>query len=392
MLFLYVKSDFFLFFFHSTSPTPPNYLIVNLLLCTSLRLLRVLCVSVLKKNQVSNLIISYLKKSVSLQIVKKKEMINRNSIRIKVMQAIYEYRLNDDIQIDAAEKKLLQTFDNIYKLYLQLLSMFGALTDTAEQFIENKKLKLLPTETDLQPNYKFADNSFVKKMEENIFLRKAWRKYNVLWNNDLDMMFIRNLYLQLTHAPFFVNYMHRHEQSFDEDKAFILEMLEKFLLENETVCKFLGEKNIHWLHDYNDAVILVYNTLKLFSKNQPPEKILPPLFKTDKDGTSEDKQFMLDLFRKTVEHDQEYTQIVKERLLHWEMDRVAYIDFILLQMAICEFCQFPSIPLRVTMNEYIEISKYYSTHKSKNFINGMLDGISENLRRENKINKWGKGI
>jgi N utilization substance protein B len=319
-------------------------------------------------------------------------MINRNSIRIKVMQAIYEFRLSDDIQIDKAEKRLMQTFDNIYKLYLQLLAVFGELTHTAEQIIEIKKQKLLPTETDLQPNYKFVDNLFVKKIEENTCLRKAWRKYNIGWNSDLDMLFIRNLYDKLTHTPLFANYMQSHEQSFDEDKTFITEIVEKFLLENEDICNFLGEKNLHWLHDYNDAVILVYNTLKTFTKNQNPEKALPTLFKTDEDGESEDKQFMLDLFRKTIAHDEEYAQFVQKKLLNWEMDRVACIDFILLKMAICEFCEFPSIPLRVTLNEYIEISKYYSTHKSKSFINGMLDSILDDLKNENKINKQGRGL
>ena len=319
-------------------------------------------------------------------------MISRNSIRIKVMQAIYEYRFSDDIQIDRAEKKLLQTVDNIYKLYLQVLAVFGALTHTAEQVIEIKKQKLLPVDTDLLPNYKFVDNLFVKKIEENIFLQHAWANYNVLWNSDLEMMFARKIFDQLTCMPFFVDYMQRREQSFEEDKAFILEMVEKLLLENEEICIFFGEKNIHWLHDYNDAVILVYNTLKTFSINQNPEKTLPPLFKINENGISEDKKFMLDLFHKTIENNKEYTQIIVKKLRNWEMDRVACMDFILLKMAICEFCEFPSIPPRVTMNEYIEISKYYSTYKSKSFINGMLDSILEQLKDENKINKQGRGL
>lgn len=308
------------------------------------------------------------------------------------MQAIYEYRLTPDIKIDKAKKDLTETVENIYRLYIQLLTIFGKLTYIAEQVIDVKKQKLLPTETDLHPNYKFVNNLLIEKIEENIFLRKMRRKYHITWNNDLDMLFLRKVYAQLTLTPIFAEYMQRHEQSFEEDKAFVEEIIEKFLLENEDVCSYLGEKNLHWQHDYNDALILVYNTLKSFTKNQKPEKELPSLFKMDENGTSEDRRFMLDLFEKTIQKDEEYTQYVVQKLRNWEMDRVAYIDFILLKMAICEFCEFPSIPLRVTLNEYIEISKYYSSHKSRYFINGMLDSILEELKAENKINKQGRGL
>ncbi|MCL2131981.1 MAG: transcription antitermination factor NusB [Lentimicrobiaceae bacterium] len=319
-------------------------------------------------------------------------MISRNTIRIKVMQALYEYRFSSDTHIDTAEKKLMQTFDNFYNLYLQLLALFGYLTYTAEQTIEAKMQRLLPDETDLQPNYKFAKNLFVKKLEKNISLQNAWRKYNIGWSNDIDIMFIRKTYEQITHLPVFVNYMQNHSRSFDQDKAFIIELVESFLLENEDLCNYFGEKNLHWLHDYNDAVILVYNTLKQFTENQKPEKALPTLFKTNANGVSEDQQFTLDLFRKTIKNNKEYTETVIKKLLNWEIDRVACMDFILLKMAVCEFCEFPTIPIRVTLNEYIEISKYYSTHKSKNFINGMLDNILLDLKKENKINKQGRGL
>ena len=321
-----------------------------------------------------------------------KDMISRNFIRIKVMQAIYEHRASRSVQVDIAEKKLVQTFDNLYKLYLQLLAVFGALTYTAEQIIEVKKQKLLPTETDIHPNYKFVNNLFIRKIAGNASLKKGLRKYNIGWQEDLDLLFIRKLYDQLAITPFFVEYMQIPGQSFEKDKDFVINVVEKFLLENEAVCNYLGEKNLHWQHDYNDAVILVYNTLKIFSKLHRLDSPLPPLFKTDEDGVSEDRQFMLDLLRKTVERNEEFTQIITPKLLNWEQDRVAHIDFILLKMALCEFCYFPSIPVRVTLNEYIEISKYYSTPKSRNFINGMLDGILFDLRKENKINKQGRGL
>jgi N utilization substance protein B len=274
-----------------------------------------------------------------------------------------------------------------------LLGIFGAMTYTAEQMIEKKKQKLLPTKSDLHPNYKFVNNLFIKKIEKNIFLQNLSEKYGASWYNDLDIHFIRKLYDQLSHTVLFLNYMQSHEkQSFEEDKTFVLKVVEKFLLENEDICNYMGEKNLHWLHDYNDAIILVYNTLKTFTRMQNAEKPLLPLFKIDEGGVSEDRQFMHDLLRKTIDYNEEYSHIISQKLLNWEQDRIANIDSILIKMAICEFLEFPSIPLRVTMNEYIEIAKYYSTPKSSNFINGLLDSILLDLRKENKIKKIGRGL
>jgi len=319
-------------------------------------------------------------------------MISRNTIRIKVMQAIYEYHLSKSIHIDRAKRHLERTFDDMYKLYLQMLSFFGALTCTADQVIDLKKQKLLPTETDLHPNYKFVNNLFIKKIDENVFLQKALERHNISWYSDEDKFFTRTIYDHLSLMPFFVEYMQNQENSFEADKIFVLTMIEEFLLENEEVCCYMGEKKLHWLHDYNDVMIMVYNTLRTFSKQQRADMPLPPLFKTNEEGISEDRQFMLDLFMKTVEHNEEYMHFISQRLINWERDRLTNIDAILLKMAICEFCEFPSIPLRVTMNEYIEISKYYSGNKSKNFINGMLDPILLDLKQENKINKQGRGL
>ncbi|HOS17622.1 MAG TPA: transcription antitermination factor NusB, partial [Bacteroidales bacterium] len=143
---------------------------------------------------------------------------------------------------------------------------------------------------------------------------------------------------------------------------------------------------------YNDVVIMIYNTLKGFKEKQVDTLPIPPLFKVTDDGISEDREFMLNLFRYTIQHDEDYKQVVIKKLQNWEADRIAVLDFILLKMAICEFCCFPSIPLRVTLNEYIEISKYYSTPKSRMFINGLLDKILDELKAEQKINKQGRGL
>ena len=319
-------------------------------------------------------------------------MISRNVVRIKVMQAIYGYKVSEYPSINDAKTSLMRSFDDMYVLYIKILSMLGMLPHAAEQVIELKKQKYLPTTVDLQPNLKFINNIFIQKLEQNTDLQKYIRKYNLSWNNEVDLMFVRKIYDSLSNQDFFIEYLQNSESSPVADKQLILLILEKFMLENEEMIRYFGEIKLAWLHDFNDVVILVHNTLKTFSTKQVDDKPLPPLFKTNKDGGSEDMYFAQHLLLDTIQNDKKFEQIIAERIQNWDLDRVAYIDFILLKMAICEFCEFPSIPIRVTFNEYIEISKYYSTPKSRFFINGLLENILLYLKNENKINKRGRGL
>jgi N utilization substance protein B len=318
-------------------------------------------------------------------------MVSRNMVRIKVMQAIYEYNMSAEPDIATARKSLVHSFNDMYMLYIRILALFGALTGVAEQVIERKKQKFLPSETDLHPNFKFVDNAFIKKIEANKSLQHHIQNYNLGWNNDVDLLFVRKLYTEISNQDFFINHMRQQQSSFEEDKDLILLIL-RFMLENENINHYFGELKLSWWHDYNDVIILIHNTLKTFSKNQSDDKPLPPLFKVEPDGISEDRQFMLTLLEKTLTNNAQYEQIIADKIRNWETGRVACVDFILLKMAICEFCEFPSIPLRVTLNEYIEISKYYSTPKSGHFVNGLLDSILDALKEENKINKQGRGL
>jgi N utilization substance protein B len=308
------------------------------------------------------------------------------------MQAIYEYNNSEKQNIDTALKNMLHSFDDMYVLYIRIVSLFSALTRMAEQVIDLKKQKYLPSETDLHPNLKFINNILIKKTEENTALQRYTNEYKIGWNNDVDLLFVRKIYDLMCNEDFFIEYMSTEDNSFEEDKKLVLDILENFMLENEDMIQYFGEIKINWLHDFNDVIILVHNTLKLFSQNQDNEKPLPSLFKLSKSGESEDLYFAKELFVKTLQNDEQYIQIVSRKIQNWETERIACIDFILIKMAICEFCEFPSIPLRVTLNEYIEISKYYSTPKSRYFINGLLDSILITLKNENKINKQGRGL
>ena len=319
-------------------------------------------------------------------------MISRNSIRIKVMQALYEYSVADVKAPKHAEKMLINAFEDMYCLYIKMLALFVPLTQIAEQIIEVKKTLFFAKEEDLHPNLKFIENQFISKIGENKSLQKLIDHYGLGWNNDVEMVFVRKVFDSIANQPFYIEYMQDTTRSFANDKTFILTLIENFLLENEMMIHYFSERKLHWQLDYNDVVIMIYNTLKGFKEKQVDTLPIPPLFKVTDDGISEDREFMLNLFRYTIQHDEDYKQVVIKKLQNWEADRIAVLDFILLKMAICEFCCFPSIPLRVTLNEYIEISKYYSTPKSRMFINGLLDKILDELKAEQKINKQGRGL
>jgi N utilization substance protein B len=300
--------------------------------------------------------------------------------------------MSEKRHINVALKNMLHSFDDMYLLYMQIMSLFVALTLVAEQIVELKKQKYLPTETDLHPNLKFIKNKFIKKIEENKSLQRYLNEYKVGWDNDVDLLFVRKLYILMSNEDFFIKYMQTADSSFEEDKKLTLAIIKDFMLDNEEMIHYFGDIKLSWLHDFNDVVILIHYTLRSMERNWDNDKPFPPLFKVVENGESDDLYFAKELFTKTIQNDEQYTEIVSSKIQNWETERIAYIDFILIKMAICEFCEFPTIPLRVTLNEYIEISKFYSTPKSRNFINGLLDSILETLKAEHKINKQGRGL
>lgn len=321
-------------------------------------------------------------------------MINRNYIRIKVLEELFAFKFNDKMDIPAAEVELKHNMDEFYALYIKILALIPALARMDAKILEQKKSRLLPSEEDLKPNFKFADNLLIQQIDSNKSLEKAIRDYSVDWNNDLDLLFVKSLYQQFSTQSYFREYLKSNETGYNADKAFILKMVGEFLMDNEECITYLGNIKLHWQLDYNQAVILVYNTLqKNFNENQKNDKKLPPLFKKSENETvSEEEIFLSELLRLTLQKNDEFEILIEKGIRNWEMDRIANVDMILLKMAICEFMYMPSIPVRVTLNEYIELAKYYSSPKSSNFVNGVLDNVLTQLKKENKLHKIGRGL
>jgi transcription antitermination protein NusB len=313
-------------------------------------------------------------------------MLNRRHLRIKVLQALYAFFQSKDDEYDKREKEMLGSLERIYDLYICLLLTFSELKGIAEHRLEENKKKIRPSENDLNPNLKFVQNSIIEILEGNKELRELSEKRKVNWIGDENQEMFRKIHIQLRESEIFDGYMNNDETGFEEDRAFAIALFRSEIANSSILYDFFEEKSIHWLDDIDLACSMVIKTIKTFEKDGA-NKILP-LYKDKED----ELDFVTMLMRKTVAFDKENEITIDELTANWELDRIAKMDVILMKMAITELQVFSNIPTKVTLNEYIEISKFYSTPKSNGFINGVLDKAISRLEKEGKINKVGRGL
>ncbi|MDK7374467.1 transcription antitermination factor NusB [Weeksella virosa] len=314
-------------------------------------------------------------------------MLGRRQLREKVMQAIYAYNSQgSDSDVRIIEKNMMKGIDQIYDLYLYLLNTILILKDIALEKIEIGKTKNFPTQEDLHPNMKFVENKVFHILSINNELNDYVSKNKqISW--DIYDSYPNNIYKSLIKSDLYVDYMKSEIHSLDEDKAFITQFFVNFIADNEGLHDWFEEQHINWVDDIHIANTMVYNTIQSFT-TKSGENI--KLFKVYKD--EEDQKFAQDLFRLTVKHQSQNKEFIGEMAENWELDRIAAVDLIILEMAITEFKHFPSIPTKVTINEYIELAKNYSTEKSRIFVNGILDKALRKLTDSNQVNKFGRGL
>lgn len=295
-------------------------------------------------------------------------MLGRRQLREKAMQAIYAWKSSgEDADQRAIEKNMLRGVDQIYDLYIYLLNLLNVQKTIAENKIELAKNKNFPTEKDLNPNLKFVSNEVFRILDENEELN-AYSSKNKQLNWDLLDTYPNNIHKEILASEEYKDYMNNPNQNFNDDREFMMTIYEKFIAPNESLHEWLEELNIHWADDLYIANSMVMTTLKSFT---PKSTGTIKLFKVYKDD--DDREFVIDLFRKTIRYDRETRLNIEEKAKNWELDRIAVLDLVLLQMALTEFKYFHNIPPKATLNEYIELSKIYSTEKSKIFVNGILD-------------------
>ena len=313
-------------------------------------------------------------------------MISRRYLRIKTMQALYAHSMKPYEDVLSAQNNLVKTVKNSYVLFLWLFSILPEVTFYRKNKLEDLRNKHNPTPEDLNPNTKFVDNQVIAQIEDNVFLQPMFKANHIDWSNDGD--FIPRLFHIIEETDFYKAYMENPSRSYEEDKKLVLDIIEQILGEDDHIRWFFSEKDTNWLDDYDEALMMFYKNVSKFKLKDGNENKIQPLYKDAK----EDEQFLRNLFKKTIQHEDEYEELIEAKLQNWELERVIGMDILLMKMAICEFLEFPTIPIKVTMNEYIDLAKLYSSDKSQKFINGILDRLIVDFKNEGKIVKTGIGL
>ena len=313
-------------------------------------------------------------------------MLNRRHLRIKVLQILYAFFQSKEIDVVKAQNELLLSVERMYDLYLYLLLTIPELKRAAETNNENRKNKLRPNESDLLPNLKWVENSLILKIEESKELNKVSSARKVNWLGAENQEIFRKMFLQVKDSETYFEFMENGLKDFEEDKKFALALFKNEIINSEFLHNYIEDKSIYWLDDIDLCCSMALKTLKTAAPDK--EISILSLYKEDDD----EKEFILNLCRNTIEMDVENEKLIETLAVNWEVDRIAKMDVLLLKMALVELQTCSSIPTKVTMNEYIEISKFYSTPKSNLFINGILDKAISQLTKEKKIKKSGRGL
>ncbi len=313
-------------------------------------------------------------------------MLNRRHIRVKVMQSIYAMLQNGSDSLDKEEKFLFQSIENIRDLYLIMVSALVELKRAEEEYLERIQKKHIRTAEERNPNFKFVNNKVLGLLHESNPLSIALedRKIN---NWKLNDDYILILLDAVKESEQYKKYMSSGINTYEEDRAFIAELFDEVIAPNEKLYEYLEDYKLTWVDDIPLVNTAISKQLKTVTPDGRDAFSVPRLYKD-----IDDKDFARDLFRKTILNNNELAKEFTDKTPNWDADRIAEIDSIILKMAICEFLKFSSIPAKVTINEYLEIAKEYSTPKSSIFINGILDNLVKDYQENKKMVKTGRGL
>ena len=307
-------------------------------------------------------------------------MINRVLIRLKIVQIVYAYYQNGGKNLDTAEKELFFSLSKAYDLYNYLLLLMVEVTKQANKRLNAAKNKLIPTKEELFPNTKFVENRFIAQLEVNKQLLEFSNNQKKTWENETD--FVKNLCDKIFESDIYKEYMASETSSYEEDRELWRKLYKNIIFTNVELDQVLEDQSLYWNDDKEIVDTFVLKTIKRFDEKNGAKQELLPEFKDE-----EDQDFARRLFRRTILNADYYRHLISENTKNWDLDRVAFMDVVIMQIALAEILSFPNIPVSVSLNEYVEIAKLYSTPKSGGFINGTLDGIVNSLKKENKLTK-----
>ncbi len=307
-------------------------------------------------------------------------MINRVLIRLKVVQIIYAYYQNGGKNLETAEKELFYSLAKAYDLYNYLLLLMVEVTKYADKKQTSAKNRLSPTQDDLNPNSKFVNNKFIAQLSENKQLLDFVNNQKKTWDNEPE--YIKQLFEKIENSDIYKEYMESDLSSYEDDKDLWRKLYKKIIFTDADLDQVLEDQSLYWNDDKEIVDTFVLKTIKRFEEKKGGKQELLPEFKDE-----EDKEFASRLFRRAILNADYYRHLVAEGTRNWDLDRIAFMDMLIMQIALAEILSFPNIPINVSMNEYVEIAKLYSTGKSGGFINGTLDGIVNQLKKDNKLTK-----
>ena len=307
-------------------------------------------------------------------------MINRVLIRIKVLQIVFAYYQNGSDDLKMAEDELLLSLRRSYDLYYYFLLLIVEVTRLHERQLDTRKHKYLPTSDELNPNMRLVNNRLARQIEANGKLQAYVKEHGVSWVNETD--FVKRVLELILNSELYAEYKDSEDDSYETDREFWRAVFRKLICRNEELENALEDISIYWNDDIEIIQTFVIKTIKRFEEAHGSRQELLPMFKDE-----EDRDFAIQLFRKTLLYGEEYRERIDRHLRNWESERVANMDLYIMQMALAELLHFPNIPVNVTLNEYIDAAKAYSTPKSGTFINGILDSIVQELAQEKLLFK-----
>ncbi|WP_170292226.1 transcription antitermination factor NusB [Sphingobacterium humi] len=314
-------------------------------------------------------------------------MLNRRHLRVKVMQVLYAYSLSEDKNLPDFEKSLLKNVEEVDEMYIWTLNLLDEVAEYVLIDVEGIANKWIPTQKDKTfSSTKLNNNTFIDSLRQNREYLEKVKKYKVDWNYDPEI--VRSIFAQLKDSETYLEYLEQEDRSIAVEKDIIKHIFKKIILKSTDVEQAFEERFINWPVDREVLQAMIAKTFKNFSSEVPAKNKLADLTPS----WIEDKDFILDLLKLTIKYAKEYQELISAKTKNWEADRIALIDNLLMRMAITELIHFPTIPVKVTINEYIELSKSFSTLKSSTFINGILDKILADLTAQRRIKKEGRGL
>jgi N utilization substance protein B len=312
-------------------------------------------------------------------------MFNRRFLRIKVLQALYAYYQDETPNRTTHERTMFKSLDKAYELYIFMLSLPNELRFYLDKELDKQQSKYFPEEELIMPLKALHNNACIRILDQSQFVQLKLKDLKIKWTDTSDLF--KNTWTDLKNNELFREYSRQATHSFAEDKKMLLELYQVFIGESDFFDQYVDERYMNW----EDDQVLVTNSL-LKTISQMKEDSQEEFILRESSINEDDEAFMTDLFRKTIQQDDELTKLIGDKTKNWETDRIAVIDMLLMKMSLCEIMNFPHIPVKVSINEYLELAKLYSTPNSHGFINGVLDKIQIDLKKENRIQKQGRGL